>query len=997
MPVQFLTDEQAERYGRYTGEVTTAQLSRFFHLDDTDRAFIEQRRGVENRLGFAVQLCTVRFLGTFIENPSQVPDNVVDHLAAQLGIPDPEKTLPRYLARPQTYRAHRLQIQQALGYKTFNAALEGWRLVRWLYTRAWRTAERASVLFDLATARLVEQKILLPGVNVLARLVARVRDAAENRLWEGLSQIPSPVQRERLEALLVVPSWDHCSHLERLRRPPVRVSGPALVNALTRFETLRDIGLHAAALERFPFGRIKALARYCALASTYDIARMADDKRVATLVAFVAIYEMVALDEALDVLNLLMGEMLGQAVRERDKERLRTIRALDGAALRLRDVCATLVDDECAAELVRETVFARIPRKSILQAMSTIERIARPDEDDYFKELGNKHSRARRFLPKLLGTVEFHSAPAGQSVKRALEFLASLEGKNRPSFSEAPLDVIPKRWLQHVASETGDVDRSAYTICVLERLHDALQRRDVFVSPSERWGDPRLKLMRGEEWEAARPTVCRTLCLAPSAKREVESLGRMLDDAYRRTVANLPANTSVRIEREKGKDVVILTGLERVDEPPSLLALREAVTTLLPSVDLPEILMEMNVRTGFASEFTHISEGKSRARDLDVSICAVLLATACNVGFEPLIHQGIPALTRERLSWVQQNYIRAETIVRANARLVEAQTQIALAQCWGGGEVASADGLRFVVPVRSVNAGANPKYFGVGRGITYYNFTSDQFTGFHGIVIPGTMRDSLYILDGLLEHQTCLNPNEIMADTAGSSEIVFALFWLLGFQFSPRLADIGRLRFWRMEPSADYGPLDQLARNRVNVDLIANNWDDILRVAGSLREGTISASELIRSLLRGPRPSTLSRALRELGRVPKTLHMLMYIDDEAFRRRVLTQLNRGEARHSLARVICHGHRGQILQRYREGQEDQLGCLGLVLNAVVLWNTIYMNRIVEHLRMTGVEMAPEDLERLSPLGYENINFLGRYSFELPDALKRGHYRPLLPRS
>jgi TnpA family transposase len=154
---------------------------------------------------------------------------------------------------------------------------------------------------------------------------------------------------------------------------------------------------------------------------------------------------------------------------------------------------------------------------------------------------------------------------------------------------------------------------------------------------------------------------------------------------------------------------------------------------------------------------------------------------------------------------VQQNYFRAETLTRANACLVDTPSTIDLAQEWGGGEVASADGLRFVVPVRTINAGPHRKYFNADRGVTYYNFTSDQFTGFHAIVIPGTLRDSMYILDGLLEHQTRLQPGEVMADTAGVSEVVFGLFWLLGYQFSPRMADIGTAKFWRLDPTADYG------------------------------------------------------------------------------------------------------------------------------------------------------------------------------------------------
>jgi TnpA family transposase len=119
---------------------------------------------------------------------------------------------------------------------------------------------------------------------------------------------------------------------------------------------------------------------------------------------------------------------------------------------------------------------------------------------------------------------------------------------------------------------------------------------------------------------------------------------------------------------------------------------------------------------------------------------------------------------------VQQNYIRAETMTRANARLVDAQARIPLAQAFGGGEVASADGLRFVVPVRTLNAGPNSKYFHTERGVTYYNFTSKQFSGFHGILIPGTLHDSPYVLDGLMENRTSLEPKQPTTDTAGYSE-----------------------------------------------------------------------------------------------------------------------------------------------------------------------------------------------------------------------------------
>jgi len=162
------------------------------------------------------------------------------------------------------------------------------------------------------------------------------------------------------------------------------------------------------------------------------------------------------------------------------------------------------------------------------------------------------------------------------------------------------------------------------------------------------------------------------------------------------------------------------------------------------------------------NEFTHVSESHAHVENLGLSIFAVLTAQACNIGLEPIVDPTNPALSLGRLQWVQQNYIRAETLVRANARLVDAQARIPLARAFGGGEVASADGLRFVVPIRTLNAGPNSKYFHTERGVTYYNFSSDQFTGFHGIVIPGTLHDSPYVLDGLLEHETSLVPKELM-------------------------------------------------------------------------------------------------------------------------------------------------------------------------------------------------------------------------------------------
>lgn len=260
-------------------------------------------------------------------------------------------------------------------------------------------------------------------------------------------------------------------------------------------------------------------------------------------------------------------------------------------------------------------------------------------------------------------------------------------------------------------------------------------------------------------------------------------------------------------------------------------------------------------------------------------------------------------------------------------------------------------------------------------------------------MVPGTLRDSLVLLAVVLEQQTELNLTEIMTDTGAYSDVVFGLFWLLGYRFSPRIADMGDSRLWRIDSNADYSPLNGVSHHKINTDLISQHWDDLLRLTGSLKLGLVQATSIMRTLQVGDRPTKLAQAVAEVGRIDKTVHILTSMNDEAKRRRTLTQLNRGEDRHSLARIMFHGNRGELRQHYREGQEDQLGSLGLVVNIIVLSNTICMDAALEQLRQEGFPVNPEDVARLSPLIHDHINFHGRYAFALPDFVARGQLRPL----
>jgi len=243
--------------------------------------------------------------------------------------------------------------------------------------------------------------------------------------------------------------------------------------------------------------------------------------------------------------------------------------------------------------------------------------------------------------------------------------------------------------------------------------------------------------------------------------------------------------------------------------------------------------------------------------------------------------------------------------------VVNYQHRLPLSQNFGGGTLSSSDGQRFPVAVKTRNATALPRYFGLGRGLTFFSWTSDQFSQYGSKVAPSTSRDATYVLDEILDNETELPIVEHATDTAGFTEIVFALFDLLGLQFAPRIRDLGEQRLYRMDRTKTYQHIEPLLKGTINQDLITSTWDDLLRVAGSLKRGWVTSSLFISRLQAYPRQNALARALQEYGRLVKTLFILRYLESPDYRRRIHTQLNKGEALHALRQFLFFANQGYI--------------------------------------------------------------------------------------
>src|SRR5450755_4033612 len=315
----------------------------------------------------------------------------------------------------------------------------------------------------------------------------------------------------------------------------------------------------------------------------------------------------------------------------------------------------------------RPAALTRCGQRSTLASAAASSRLPPPELDSggqdaaFRAELLRRYPSLRRFMPALLEVMPFEATGAGQPILDALDALRGIEGRpGRVTAASVPLKLVSGQWKRLVLANPqladGELDRRAYSFCVIEALQRALDRRDVFVPRSGRYTDPRAKLLSGPAWEAARPEICASLNHNPDPEHALDLLSARLEGAYRQTAGRLDANVALEIRRITGMDRPDLSALERLDEPATLTALRADVDTLLPNrVAFSEILLEVCRWTDFADAFTHLSEGRARVKDLHISICAVLLAEACNISLEDVAHPGVPALTYARLAWVSQN------------------------------------------------------------------------------------------------------------------------------------------------------------------------------------------------------------------------------------------------------------------------------------------------------------------------------------------------------
>jgi hypothetical protein len=474
-----------QEYGQFTRELSPDELAGCFCFSDDDQRQIARRRGDANRLGFAVQLGTVRYLGRFLESPAAVPAQVVAWTAREIGVPA-SIDLTGY-AEGEWRWSHQAEIRRIYGYRPFSTDGVETELVEWLKARAWVTAESSRALFARAGEQLMDRRVLLPGWSTLWRLVGAARESADERGWNMLTATLTDAQRARLEMLPHVTTGHRLTDLERLRMAPVEPTIKGLIAALERLRELRVLADGLGGLDSLPHARLRVLMVAAERQRGGELADLRESRRLATLMAFAITAAERGQDDALEHFDRLHGDLLLRAAAAGKRERLRDGEAIDDAGRTLARACSVLLDDTIT-ESLRDVVFAAVARESLAAAVTEIGRLTRSPDDRARELVTRSYSGVRRYLPLLLDTIEFHATDGGEPILQALVALKQTDGRRKLTPELLRSGFVPRPWERLVEPEAGQIDRAAYTMCALEELRNGLRRRDVYVTP--RSGSP---------------------------------------------------------------------------------------------------------------------------------------------------------------------------------------------------------------------------------------------------------------------------------------------------------------------------------------------------------------------------------------------------------------------------------------------------------------------------------------------------------------------------
>ena len=959
MPRRHILTER-QRAALFDLPTTEVEMLRHYILADDDIEHIHARRRAHNRLGFALQLCVFRYPGRLLNAEDVIPARVIKFIAAQLGMDAVD--LDGYANREGTRREHLAELRAIYGYKMFTG--RGARdLKAWLGT----VAEAAFSNEDLAQRFVAEcrgTQTILPGVSVIERLCADALVAAERKIEARISERLDAAMRAKLDAMLSETVEGGISRFIWLRQFEVGKNSADMNRLLDRLEFLQGLGLSPAVLKGVLPHRISRLRRQGERYFTHDLRDVSEDRRLAILAACAVEWQAAIADAVVETHDRIVGKTWNEAKTRCDARIADAKTALHGTLRAFSGLGNALLEARGDAAALEGAIATGCGWQALEGLVATADQLTVTMAADALTHVGQGYHRFRRYAPRMLRMLDVQAATVAEPLIAAAQLV--IVGGDQP-VAVRPTAFLRRgsKWHRHLqGQEPGD--HRLWEVAVMFHLREAFRSGDIWLTQSRRYADLKDALVPIATAQATHRLVVPfdpADWLADRKARMAKALKQLAQAAKAGTIpGGSIEDGALKIERLS----------------PAFPAEAEGIVLdlykRLPDIRITDLLLEVDDAVGFTEAFTHIRTG-APCKDR-IGLLTVLLAEGLNLGLSKMA-EATDTHSYFQLLSLSNWYVEGDALTRALAMVIEAQSALPMARFWGAGITASSDG-QFFPAARQGEAMnlINAKY-GTEPGLKAYTHVSDQFGPFASQTIPATVNEAPYILDGLLMNETGRKIKEQYADTGGFTDHVFAVTALLGFQFIPRIRDLPSKRLYVFDPANTPKELKGLIGGKIREGIIIANWPDILRSAATMVAGVMPPSQILRKFAAYPRQHALAEALKEIGRVERTLFIIEWALDADMQRRAQIGLNKGEAHHALKNALRIGRQGEIRDRTAEAQHFRMAGLNLLATIIIYWNTKHLGQAVTRRKRDGLDCPPDLLAHISPLGWAHILLTGEY--------------------
>lgn len=598
--------------------------------------------------------------------------------------------------------------------------------------------------------------------------------------------------------------------------------------------------------------------------------------------------------------------------------------------------------------------------------------------DDYYAILESKSVKLQNRASDIIKHLEFDEATSSQHLIEAINYYKRKDG----ALSNPPMDFLDASERSRVFDQNKKLRISLYKTLLFEKVASAVKSGALNLRHSYKYKAFDNYLVSQSAWQHGREELLNKAGLMKF--REFGNLESELSKAVRAQFKT--TNKKLANGENLHASIIEKSGKLKVQTPPEEKEILETSIDLFPKdsfVSLFEILSTIGELCKFTDSLEYWQVKYSRERPSDHAFFASIIGYGCNLGIRK-VSRISRNVNLSELESVVNWYFTNENLLRANDKILAMIENLQLPKLFKRNQDVmhtSSDGQKFNIGVESLNAGYSYKYFGKGKGVSVYSFIDECHRLFYSTVINSSEREAAYVIDGLL-HNDVVQSDIHSTDTHGYSEIVFAVTHLLGISFAPRIKDFRDQNLYSFDAVSDIKNLGYkiLPTSKINTKIIEEQWDDILRLVTTIKLKESPASQLFRRLSSYSIQHPLYRALKEFGRIIKTLFLLRYIDDLELRQSIEKQLNKLESSNKFAKAVFYGNNQEFQQSLKDEQWIADGCKRLIENAIICWNYLYLSQKVID---TQTEQEKQNLLNAiksgSVVAWQHVNLQGEYDF------------------